>query len=211
MATREYDAQPLLEAVLRGDRRAWERFYLRYNPRIERWIGTMLRSYGIAVTGEDIADHAAELWSTLLRDQLAHLRRFDAAKGCSVSGWLRLLAQRCTIDQLRARGGKQRRREQGVEMDVTFTSEGTPDSALEREEQVRMASSALKKLKTGDQRFLQCYLEASRPAHLASNLGISVGAVHSRQFKIRNKLRHLIQAEQQRAEFRETAYHQATP
>jgi RNA polymerase sigma factor (sigma-70 family) len=137
---------------------------------------------------------------------LAFLRRYDPNRGRSVTSWLRLLAQRNTIDQLRARAGRQRRREHSTEMDEAFADEETPHRRLELLEQAQLARAAVARLKRVDQQFLNRYLEESQVVHLANSLGCSVGAIHSRQFKIRNKLRHLIHVEQQRAALRQSAY-----
>jgi len=176
-----------LEAVLRGDRQAWLRFYRRYHPLISASVLHVLRSRNIRFTRDDVQDHVSEVWLALLRRDAVGLRRFDPSRGRSLPSWLRLLAVRSTIDQLRGRAMQQKLRESEGEVERSDESE-RPDLAAEMRQQLEVAGRALARLKPRDRRFMELCLCDTDAADVARELNIAVATVHSRRFKIGQKL-----------------------
>jgi len=186
-----------LAELLNGDRQAWQRFYRRYNPFITACVSHVLRARNVPFGREDLDDFVSEAWASLLRDDAVGLRRYDPARGRTLSSWLRLLATRCTIDQLRGRATQQRLREVEVEVDRPTDETKGPDAQLELLRQARAACQALTQLKQRDRQFLEMCLDDRDPADVARSLGIAVSTVHSRRFKISQKLHRMVRRQQQ--------------
>ena len=194
-----------LAAVLAGSREAWERFYLRFNPFITACVSHVLRGRNIPFGDEDLADFVAEVWVSLLRHDALSLRRYDPARGRSVSSWIRLLATRSTIDQLRGRSAQQRLREVEDEVDRPADENTSPDIRVETLQRARAASEALAQLKHRDRQFIEMCLDDQDASEVARRLGIAVSTVHSRRFKLSQKLHRLVRQQLQHSMLRRAA------
>lgn len=180
-----------LEAVLQGDRQAWLRFYRRYHPLITACVFHVLRSRNIRFSRDDVQDHVSEVWLSLLRHDAVGLRRFDPSRGRSLPSWLRLLAVRNTIDQLRGRALQQKLRESEVEVERGDETE-RPDVVAQVRQQVEAARQALARLKPRDRHFMELCLRDTDAVEVAKELNIAVATVHSRRFKIGQKLHRMV-------------------
>lgn len=201
----------MLQQVLQGDPQEWKRFFSAFQPCIAHCVSKVLKRSNVPFGKNDIEDYVSEVWATLVRDDLCNLRRFDEDRGHTLTSWIRLIATRATIDQLRSRTNIQRYRERSADADFDLPSseDDSPDEQMERIERAILARRAISQLKSGDRQFIKLYLQEAEPADLAHKLGISVNSVHSRQSKIRRKLKRLIRMLQQRVELRVAAA--ATP
>jgi RNA polymerase sigma-70 factor (ECF subfamily) len=195
----------MLQQVLEGDQQEWKRFFATYQPLIAHCVSRVLQRNGIPFGREDLDDYVSEVWAALVRDDLCTLRRYDEARGRTLASWIRLIATRATIDQLRSRANMQRYREWSTEFDLPSGDDDSPDQQVEQAELAELARRAISQLKGRDRQFIALYLQDTEPADLARSLGISVNTVHSRQFKIRQKLKRLIRMQQQRVELRAAA------
>lgn len=179
----------LLRQVLEGEQSAWTRFCQRYESLIVGCVLRVMRRYNATFNSEDLADMVAEVWVTLLRDDLRKLRLYDPQRGYKVASWLGLLATNCTIDQLRLRASETTYLEDLSCVDSLLVDSSRPDAGLEAEEAARLAQRALGQLTREERQFVfHCFHEERNPAELARDLGIAVNTVYSRKFKIREKL-----------------------
>jgi RNA polymerase sigma factor (sigma-70 family) len=195
----------MLQQVLQGDQQVWKRFFSAFQPCIAHCVSKVLKRNNVPFGKNDIEDYVSEVWATLVRDDLCILRRFDEDRGHTLTSWIRLIATRATIDQLRSRTNMQRYRERSADADFDYlpsSDDDSPDEQMERIERAILARRAISQLKRRDRQFLDLYLQEAEPADLAHKLGISINSVHSRQSKIRQKLRRLIRMQQQRVELR---------
>ncbi|MGH7095841.1 MAG: RNA polymerase sigma factor [Stellaceae bacterium] len=84
------------DALLSGDRRAWEAFVRRYAG----LIVAAVRS--IALASGDIEDFTQEVFARLCKDEFRLLRSYDPSRA-GVSTWLTIVARSTTRDRLRRR------------------------------------------------------------------------------------------------------------
>jgi RNA polymerase sigma factor (sigma-70 family) len=192
----------MLQQVLQGDQQEWKRFFFAFQPHIARCVSKVLRRNNVPFGKDDVEDFVSEVWANLVRDDLCSLRRFDEGRGHTLASWIKLIATRATIDQLRSRANMQRSRELSTDFDISSDEDDSPDVQMERTERAILARRAISQLRSCDRQFLDLDLREAEPADLAHRLGISVKSVHSRQSKIREKLRRLIRVQQQRVELR---------
>lgn len=196
---RERGAVHALVGVERWTQEEWQRFYAQHQPVITSAVAHVLLARRIPFTRHDLDDFVGEVWVALLRHDALSLRRFDPRRGRSVASWLRLLATRATIDQLRGRATQQRYREVEAEVEPACEESTRPDARLETKQLARVAQEALGQLRPRDLQFLQLCLDEVDPGALAARLGISVSTVHSRKSKISAKLHRLVHRQQSRA------------
>ena len=142
------EAELEFERVLAGDRQAWHGFYGRYQPLIAGCVAHVLRSRNVPFNQDDLDDFVSEVWLSLLRRDAVGLRRFDPTRGRSLPSWIRLLAVRCTIDQLRCRATRQRYRERPAELDPSVDDEALPEAAVDRAQRLALARQAISQLMT---------------------------------------------------------------
>lgn len=188
-AAQKREELALLRRVLKGDQRAWGTFCQRYEGLIVGCVLRVLRRYNAAFNSEDLADLVAEVWVTLLRDDMRKLRLYDARRGYRLASWLGLLATNSTIDQLRLRSGETAYLEDLSGVDQLLADGERPDAGIEHKETVELAREALEQLSPEEREFVFCcYHDEQAPADLARDLGIAVNTVYSRKFKIREKL-----------------------
>jgi RNA polymerase sigma-70 factor, ECF subfamily len=179
----------LLRQVLEGQQSAWTRFCQRYESLIVGCVLRVLRRYNATFNSEDLADLVAEVWVTLLRDDMRKLRLYDPERGYKVASWLGLLASNCTIDQLRLRASETSYLEDMTCVETLLVDTSRPDAGIEQEEEACMARRALGQLTREERQFVvHCFHEERNPSELARDLGIAVNTVYSRKFKIREKL-----------------------
>ncbi|MCA9664460.1 MAG: sigma-70 family RNA polymerase sigma factor [Myxococcales bacterium] len=188
-AARRLEEQQLLRAALGGDDSAWQSFCARYDGFIAGCVVRVLRRYNISLTTEDLGDLVSEVWIALLRDDRRKLRLYDPSRGCSVSSWVGLIATNTIIDYLRVKYTANAYLEDSPQVASTLVERRGPDTQLELRELADIARAALACLRPDEQRFVSyCYHEERNPADIAAELGISVNTVHSRKFKLRQKL-----------------------
>jgi RNA polymerase sigma-70 factor (ECF subfamily) len=195
----------LLSRALGGDANAWTLFYARYSRIVSFAVSRVLRRYLGAFAEADLADLAAEVWAALLADDRRKLRCYDPAR-CRLSSWLALLATNCTIDQLRLGAGPGPRSDDDDALTAIADARPSADELVAARQQAALARRALAQLKAQERTFVLDCLDAHTAAdELAHRLGISVNTVHSRKFKIREKLTRIVRRIERDARLRPAA------
>jgi RNA polymerase sigma-70 factor (ECF subfamily) len=189
-AAQKKEEVTLLRRVLKGDQKAWAEFCQRYEGLIVGCVLRVLRRYNAAFNSEDLADMVAEVWVTLLRNDMRKLRLYDAKRGYRLASWIGLLTTNCTIDQLRLRSNETSYLEDMSCADQLLLADSErPDAGIEQQEDAELARRALGQLSAEERQFvLSCFHDERSPVDLAEDLGIAVNTVYSRKFKIREKL-----------------------
>jgi RNA polymerase sigma factor (sigma-70 family) len=91
----------LLAGCVTGDKAAWDAFVRQYSGLIYHTIKSTAALYR-AETSQDFADDLfQEIFLSLVKDDFLQLRRFRGDRGCTLASWLRMIAARRTISQLR--------------------------------------------------------------------------------------------------------------
>jgi len=178
--------QELVQRMLRRENRAWRLFSRRY----DRLILATIRRITVRFSRSSSADadeiHATLMSSLLARD-MVKLRTFDAERS-RLSNWIALLASHATWDHLR-----QAQRRSLLMRAMTADLEPEPGHdpariAISREDFQRVM--ALREELTARERqfFDMMYLQGVSVKEAASQLGISVKTVYTKDHKVRVKL-----------------------
>ncbi|MCK5800681.1 MAG: sigma-70 family RNA polymerase sigma factor [Deltaproteobacteria bacterium] len=186
------DELELLSAVLAGDPKAMTRFVERYRGIVELGVRQVLRRAASVASAEDVEDLVHEIWVSLFEEDRRRLRRFDPTREVRVATWIGLLSRNKTVDRLRGAGARDRfvrLTDDGVRLPERASGLPTPSEVVEGRERQRVAQEALDRLRDDERRFLEAwYLDDRDPEALAADLGVAVGTVYTRRFKLQQKL-----------------------
>jgi RNA polymerase sigma-70 factor (ECF subfamily) len=183
----------LVARVIAGDEQAWVDFCHKYESLVAACAMRVLRRYGVQLATATVDDLVAEVWLALLRNGRHKLRIYDPARGCRLSTWLGMIATNTVIDYLRVNHTPSAYLEDHPQVDLQLVDGVGPDAALEHQQRAVIARQALRRLKAEEQRFVcYCFADEREPTDIARLLGISVNTVHSRKFKLREKLTRLV-------------------
>jgi RNA polymerase sigma-70 factor (ECF subfamily) len=172
--------------------RRWGEFVARYERLITSCVLKVLRRYGAVFSAEDLDDLVADVWLTLLRDDMKKLRQYDAARGFRIASFIGLVATNTTIDHLRSRQAEATPLDQVME-DYASMAQIAPRDAVEDREQAELAREALRRLSSDEREFVFEVFHSERsPEELARTLGVTTNTVYSRKFKVREKLARIV-------------------
>ena len=185
------DELQLLGEVLEGDPRAAERFVARYRGTVELCVQQVLRRAGARAEGNDVEDLVHEIWLAIFEGDKRCLRRFEPERQIRVSTWIGLLSRNKAVDRLRQQSARRRllRLADPQDLPEAPTDTPSPRETLERRERRALAQAAFERLREDEQRFLLAWYRDERPPEqLAAELGVAVGTVYTRRYKLQQKL-----------------------
>jgi RNA polymerase sigma-70 factor, ECF subfamily len=172
--------------------RRWGEFVARYERLITSCVLKVLRRYGAVFSAEDLDDLVADVWVTLLRDDMKKLRQYDVQRGFRIASFIGLVATNTTIDHLRSRQAEATPLDQVME-DYASLAQVAPRDAVEDREQAELAREALRRLSSDEREFVFEVFHSERsPEELARTLGVTTNTVYSRKFKVREKLARIV-------------------
>lgn len=181
----------LLHSVLAGDGQASARFFQRYKSTVELGVRQVLRRAGARTSSDDVEDMIHEIWLALFDHDKRCLRRFEPRRDIKVATWIGLLARHKTIDRLRCAGVHARWVRLGDDGQLPDgpSDAPLPTDQLELREREALAQQAFDRLREDERRFLEAwYLDERDPEQLAAELGVALGTVYTRRFKLQEKL-----------------------
>jgi RNA polymerase sigma-70 factor (ECF subfamily) len=184
----------LLQRAIEGDRHAWSCFHQHFHRPVTYAVARVLRRYLGSYTDADLADYTAEIWVALLVDDRRRLRLYEPSR-CRLSTWLKLLATNCTIDQLRTSGAYHSTRCTDDEVLACLADEQqlSAEVLVDQQQRAAMVTAALAQLKDKDRNFVISCLQEKQPTkEMARELGLSIHTIHSRKFKLRQKLARIV-------------------
>jgi RNA polymerase sigma factor (sigma-70 family) len=175
----------LIAGCVSGDKAAWDAFVLQYSGLIYHTIRKTAALHR-AETSQDFADDLfQEIFLSLIKDHFLQLRRFRGDHGCTLASWLRMIAARRTIDQLRKLSKTVNPLEESLIHKAADESEREVD-----EDQLQLLDNAIAELQPRERIILDLFFRQNLSAQdVASILQLSVGAVYTQKSRILAKLR----------------------
>ena len=188
----------LLEGCIRGDADARRQLVEEYSGIVSYGVLVIFQQFGRPYRKEEIEDLCQDVFLALFENDARKLRQYQGRNGCSLASWLRVVANRFTIDRLRREG-------RTVSLDDPESGESwriretRPDSRPGPEPQVEAAERASKvrdlvsQLPPKDQMFVQLFYFQGLPIEeVASTIGITTNAAYVRKMRLHQKLRKLV-------------------
>lgn len=191
----------LLEGCIAGDPDARTTLVEKYSGIVSYGVTVIFQQFGRPYRKEEIEDLSQDVFLALFDNDSRKLRQYQGRNGCSLASWLRVVANRFTIDRLRREG-------RTISLDDPESGESwrvretRPDSRPGPEPQVEAAERAAKvrelvtHLPPKDQMFVQLFYFQGLPIdEVATTIGITTNAAYVRKMRLHQKLRKLVTAQ----------------
>ena len=188
----------LLQACIQGDTSARARLVEEYSGIVAYGVSVIFQQFGRPCRREEIEDLSQDVFVALFDQDARKLRQYQGRNGCSLASWIRVVANRMTIDRLRREGrtvslddpdsGEMRRlRETGQD------GRPGPESQAEAGQRSRVIREMVSMLPPKDQLFVQLHYFQELPIEeVAATIGITPNAAYVRKMRLHDKLRKLI-------------------
>lgn len=183
--------QPLVDALVANDPRAWREFMQRYDRLVMRCITKVTKSFS-SVSPDDVREIYAQLYLSLLANGRAKLRAFDPTRGSSFSSYIGMLAIHCAYDWLRSARREPQREAIAAAEDLS-SELPDPYEAAAQQERATLAARVMEGFSERDRVFAALYFgEGLEPDEIARSMKISVKTVYSKKHKIQSKLESIV-------------------
>ena len=187
----------LLRACIRGDAGARKRLVEEYSGIVSYGVSVIFQQFGRPSRREEIEDLCQDVFLALFDQDARKLRQYQGRNGCSLASWIRVVANRLTIDRLR-REGRTISLDDPNNMDSARVREAEPDARPGPEPLVEEAQRAAKvremigQLPAKDQLFVRLFYFQGMPIEeVAETIGITTNAAYVRKMRLHEKLRRL--------------------
>ncbi len=184
MALSEID-RSLLQRCLARKPRAWEDFVDRFMGLVVHVVNHSAQSRSLRLSSEDREDLVAQVFLTLVKDDLAVLRHFRGES--SLATYLTVIARRVVVaDLLRKRPGLQADNHSGHEPEMAMAGAEAEQRVSNREEVERMMAN----LDTAEASIVRMYhLEGMSYQEISSAVGMPENSVGPTLSRARRKMR----------------------
>lgn len=188
----------LLQACIRGEPIARSRLVEEYSGIVAYGVSVIFQQFGRPCRREEIEDLSQDVFVALFDQDARKLRQYQGRNGCTLASWIRVVANRMTIDRLRKEGrtvslddpasGEMRRlRETGQD------GRPGPEAQAEVGQRSRVIREMVSMLPPKDQLFVQLHYFQEMPIEeVAATIGITTNAAYVRKMRLHDKLRKLI-------------------
>ena len=188
-----HDDGALVAACLAGTPGAADRLVARHAPGVQAAVRRFLalRCPGRLDLVEDVTH---DVFVALLRDDAAKLRQYSGRNGCSLGGWLRVVAVRLTIDTLRRDRRLPSLDDERPEMRALqrrlATEAAGPEQEFEGREIAGRLAAAVARLAPTDRLLAELHVvRGAALADVARTLGLSANAAYIRKSRLLQRLR----------------------
>jgi RNA polymerase sigma-70 factor, ECF subfamily len=179
----------LLAGCIRGDKASWDAFVRQYSALVYHTIRKTLALHRAEKCSDIVDDLFQEIFLSLIKDEFLQLRRFRGDNGCTLASWLRMIAVRRTIDQLR----KLKKPANSPE-DLQIIDQPEDSDERIKDEQIRLVARAMAELQPRERIIIDLLFRQNLSApDAASILHLSVGAVYTQKSRILAKLREALE------------------
>lgn len=176
--TRQTD-MALLQGCLAGDPEAAEAFVRRFSNLVYSAVRQTLIRKGVWYRTQDLEGFHNSVFLSLFENRCKKLRQFQGKNGCSVATWVRTVAVRLMLNQLRKQGmDSVAGQKQRISLDALAEMRDAgpdPGQVREKTEQQELIARAMETLPARDRLLLKLHFEqALSLPQVAAAMGISV-------------------------------------
>ena len=188
LADRFATDEELIAGMLANDPAAWRDFQAKYDRLILRCIAKVTGRFASMTSQDAVREVYANLYVSLLGNDMHKLRTFDPARGNRFSSWMGLLAINAAYDYLRTLKREPRKESISEALDLAADSPD-PFELTSEHERASIARAALADFSEKDRTFAALYFgEGMDPEDIATTMNISVKTVYSKKHKIQTRL-----------------------
>jgi len=161
-----------------------------------------LQFYRINFTKEDVEDIRNEVFAQLFINNFRRLRQYNEKKGLSLSGWIKLVANQTTLNEIRKNGmlDMARRNFQIPFENIEEILKYDEENRFEAREDLRLLTEAIERLSERDNCFLKkCYFEWLSLQEIADSAGESyqntAKMIHDAKKRLKEKIKQIAKEE----------------
>jgi RNA polymerase sigma-70 factor (ECF subfamily) len=178
----------LIAGMLANDPAAWRDFQAKYDRLIIRCVTKVTRRFASMISQDDVREVYANLYVSLLGNDMHKLRTFDPERGNRFSSWIGLLAINAAYDYLRTLK-REPQKECITEAMELVADLPDPFELTSERERATIAHETLADFSEKDRTFAALYFgEGMDPQDIATEMNISVKTVYSKKHKIQSRL-----------------------
>lgn len=180
--------EDVIAGMLANDPAAWREFQSKFDRLIIRCITKVTRRFASMVSQDDVREIYANLYVSLLGNDMHKLRTFDPERGNRFSSWIGLLAINAAYDYLRTLK-REPQKECITEAMELVADLPDPFELTSENERASIAQATLADFSEKDRTFAALYFgEGMDPQDIATRMNISVKTVYSKKHKIQSRL-----------------------
>ena len=190
----------LRQKCLGGDRNAAGELVRRYSDLLYRTVQYTLRNRHVPFTPEDVSDLHNTVFLNLFENNCRKLAQFEGRNGCSLATWVRVVALRIVLNQLRKCGLDSigcRRKRVGLDFIRELNSETAGALAmLEKADQMNVIKKGIRNLPAKYRLFCRLHFDHDLSApEIAQTMQISIDNVYTLKHRAIKKLKAYVAAE----------------
>jgi RNA polymerase sigma-70 factor (ECF subfamily) len=187
-----------IRKCIRRDKNSWDEFVQRYSRLIYSYIYNILKEKGISFEPSLVEDLFQEIFLHLIKDNFNKLRQYKAKRGCSFSGWLKVVVINFVLDFLRKREPRCVSLEESLQEEEELSLKDTlkdnlhplPDELILDNESLESLSDCIRQLNKQDKFLIEMHIYRGMSLEsLKTILKISRSAVDMRKQRVIEKLR----------------------
>jgi RNA polymerase sigma factor (sigma-70 family) len=189
----------LVSRCLQDQRKAAETLVRRFSDLVYRSVQHTLAAKHVPFSRPDVEDLHSTIFLKLFEDRCRKLRQYEGRNGCSLASWVRIVAVRTVLDQLREKGVDAlswRQMKVPLERLPELAEDlGEPEAAVERGERQRMVQMGVEKLPPRDRLFLKLHFEEGLLiAEVAETMGLSLDHAYTIKHRAIQRLKSIVAA-----------------
>lgn len=190
----EEESRLLLSRCFAGDREASEALVRQYSNLVYHAVQRTLLVKGVPFSRLDLEDLHNTVFLALFEDRCRKLKQFEGRNGCSLASWIKLVAVRIVLDQLRRKGvdslGCRELRVPLEEVYGLVGEEPGPCALLERKERERLLQKVVRQLLPRDRLFVRLHCHYGLPLEeVATVMNVTVNNAYTIKHRLVQKLR----------------------
>ena len=183
------EEQSLIANCVSGEKAAWDEFVRQYSNLVYHTVRKTLHLHHSDPCDDIVEDLYQEVFLSLLANDCRQLKLFRGDGGCTLASWLRMIAARRTIDQLR----KSKQEPESLDATANNLVDGPADSVFEHQLAEHLAK-AVTDLPARDKLLIALFFRHDLLAQdVASLLHMTVGAVYTQKSRILAMLRRTLE------------------
>ena len=191
----------LLTRCLSGDRKAAEALVRQFSGLVYHSVQYTLTSKNVSFTRQDLEDLHNTVFLKLFESRCKKLRLYRGERGCSLASWIRMIAVRTVLDDLRKRGVDAmvwQKKRVPLESLPELKADGiATDARLEEAERKRLLQLGIQNLPARDRLFITLHFDRGLSiAEVAETMQLSMANAYSIKHRAIERLRlHLASAQ----------------
>lgn len=189
MSVRQEEIE-LLETLVVGDANAWRVFVERYQGLVYARVLRTAAETNTQLDRSDVEDICAEIFSGLIANDYASLRRFEGRS--KLSTWLAVIARRVCLRRINAFRLPISHETPSEAVEPADSRQSTLGNLIAREDLERM-HGCVQQLSTTDQQILKLYFEQNLSyQQIGRQLGVSENTVGPKLHRAQQRLKKLM-------------------